>query len=92
MVRWCADGLLVGSLFTGESDRLSHNDEGNPAPVEAVVDACRVRRNVGAPLAAFGLATQPGYPVKKGVNSKADPIRTDIWDSQAGSTQAVLVS
>ncbi|CAK0787246.1 hypothetical protein CVIRNUC_010463 [Coccomyxa viridis] len=52
----------------------------------------KVRRNVGAPLAAFGLATQPGYPVKKGVNSKADPIRTDIWDSQAGSTQAVLVS
>lgn len=42
----------------------------------------RARRNVGAPLAAFGLATQPGYPIKKGVNSKDDPIRTDIWDAE----------
>ncbi len=37
---------------------------------------------MGAPLAAFGLATQPGYPIKKGVNSKDDPIRTDIWDAE----------
>lgn len=55
--------------------------------------ACRARRNVGAPLAAFGLATQPGYPVKKGVNSKDDPIRTDIWGAAvAASNMAVAIS
>ncbi len=64
--------------------------------VQAVADkqkSCRARRNVGAPLAAFGLATQPGYPVKKGVNSKDDPIRTGIWDADmAAGDKAVAVS
>ncbi len=48
---------------------------------------------MGAPLAAFGLATQPGYPIKKGVNSKDDPIRTDIWDAKmAAGDKAVAIS
>lgn len=43
------------------------------------------------------MATQPGYPVKKGVNSKDDPIRTDIWDSDmagdvAAGVRAVAIS
>ncbi len=53
------------------------------------MNICRVRRNVGAPLAAFGLATQPGYPIKKGVNSKDDPIRTDIWDAETDAELGV---
>lgn len=52
----------------------------------------RVRRNVGAPLAAFGLATQPGYPIKKGVNSVSDPIRTDIWTEEAPISVATATS
>ncbi len=52
----------------------------------------RVRRNVGAPLAAFGLATQPGYPIKKGVNSASDPIRTDVWLEESPSSVATATS
>lgn len=52
----------------------------------------KVRRNVGAPLAAFGLATQPGYPIKKGVNSASDPIRTDTWREDSPSSVATATS
>ncbi|CAL8465129.1 g4664 [Coccomyxa elongata] len=52
----------------------------------------KVRRNVGAPLAAFGLATQPGYPIKKGVNSASDPIRSDIWGQESPILVATATS
>ncbi|KAK9917802.1 hypothetical protein WJX75_008442 [Coccomyxa subellipsoidea] len=52
----------------------------------------KVARNVGAPLAAFGLASQPGYPIKKGVNSDADPIRTDIWQEAPRSASAGITA
>lgn len=48
---------------------------------------------MGAPLAAFGLASQPGYPIKNGVNTKNDPIRTDIWEAEMPSgNKAVATS
>ena len=52
----------------------------------------RVRRNVGAPLAAFGLATQPGYPIKKGVNSKDDPIRANTWTAPSTNDDATAMA
>ena len=39
----------------------------------------RAPRNIEKLHGAWGMLTQPGYPVKEGVNSESDPIRTDIW-------------
>jgi hypothetical protein len=46
----------------------------------------------GTPLGAWGMLTQPGYPIKAGVNSRQDPIRTDIWDQPAPELAAAATS
>ena len=53
----------------------------------------RTPRNMkGTPLGAWGMLTQPGYPIKAGVNSRQDPIRTDIWDQPAPELAAAATS
>lgn len=53
----------------------------------------RTPRNIkDKPLGAWGMLTQPGFPIKKGVNSREDPIRTDIWDQPAPELAAAATS
>jgi hypothetical protein len=57
-------------------------------PAPDAVAKHRAPRNIEKPLGAWGLLTQPGYPIKVGVNSERDPIRTDTWAAPAALAAA----
>ena len=53
----------------------------------------RTPRNTGLLHASWGLTSQPGHPVKNGVNSEDDPIRTDnLVDGRGGGLCHILDS